>query len=445
MSNKRSTRQSSAQPPPPLSSYEQLDPIDSSQQSQPTTTPLATQHSDYDHQQAQQQLQSSFTIQATPALTRIPESPPPSGPIGITTGAPPPPPPPPGPTADAGGLSESMLKRVLEEILTNPTKQHQILGHSLPNPSDNHVLLPPPPPPAPTDVPPPPPVVPFTAAAAPPPPFTLQPPIQSGETPPPLILAPPLSVPGAVHRVLSGPISGLDARLIQSIWGGSFKATDLFKLQPDLLKSTFGLNEDVNYLGTKRCRRHGLHDKRPLHRHRKARTLPQSRRLRTLLVHLHLRHGRSLRRPSSSTRTRPNSAPLQRPQPALTHSGQNLAAATATIHWCAVLTPTPRRMATGPPPLGAIADRAPRPTGQHVPTTRKLPAVTGSAKVSTAEMAKTICWNWNNPKIGCNGASCGRLHACENCLKTDSHTTPNCPEDIKPRIARILAARAARA
>ncbi|RPA73429.1 hypothetical protein BJ508DRAFT_334075 [Ascobolus immersus RN42] len=454
------------------------------------STASTQQTSDTDHHAAQQQLQHQFPIQMTPSvLTRISESPQPQGTIGVTTGAPPPAPTNMDIDEPPAGVSEGSLKRLLEEILSDPAKRVRILGQAIPPPPPAGMAIQVPPPPFPAVAPPPPPIVlpsghdahSSSGHALPP---GQQPPL--GEiVPPPLVLAAPLSVPSAIQRVLSGPVAGLDARVVQSIWQGTFQATNLFKLQPDLLKTTFGLDQDVSYIGTNTAGImvstttaptsvteklapylnhvgfarywtiythvmgslfgdqsprlvHGLtvHLYNILNR--------ESKHLWTSLMNYHFTFHQGVLNGGHTTLLSPERWMTMDNILVADYLGFDTLLTTET--GTPGEDPSPSRSSSQGLRGGTCLGSTPL-TDTFLGHAVKKSAATESAplRASTAEMARQVCWNFNNPKTGCTGKTCGRRHACENCLREDGHITPNCPDEKKPKIARLLAQRAARA
>ncbi|RPA76692.1 hypothetical protein BJ508DRAFT_330844 [Ascobolus immersus RN42] len=127
----------------------------------------------------------------------------------------------------------SQTPAVYSTIHARPPAQPSLLGSNPPSP---------PPPPSSSSSTPPPSTSPAASTPLPPSsPPSLGPISLRRSLPPP---SQPFNVPNAVQRVLRGHISGLSATVVTSIFNGTFKALDLCKLRPDLLRQAYGLDHD---------------------------------------------------------------------------------------------------------------------------------------------------------------------------------------------------------
>ncbi|RPA76891.1 hypothetical protein BJ508DRAFT_330670 [Ascobolus immersus RN42] len=435
-----------APPPPPAASLSQLDPITSTPLSQPSIQVPSTQYSDYGQgQPSYDPVHDQLRRQQTPSTV---------------------------PTALHADILQTIQDRhdALLAAFANRIEAYEAKLNALqPNTPSQPTVAPTPPAPPPVEHPPLPPPVPTGPPAgtqppppptshvfAPPPPPTPLGPIHHGEAPP--LLSQPFSAPTAVQLVLPGHIAGLDARAVTAIFNGTFRATDLAKLQPDHLRNTYNLQEDRLYL----CQdEHGnvVSTNTPPNTTVKEKLAPYvntSTFARYWMIYTHvmaslfgslspnLIYGLNLHLYNLLYRNQSNlwTALLNyhfTHHQALLDDGHH--SLLSPDSWTTFNTALEHHL------LSHNTLRTSSIPGQTTSSSSTAkPSRNGTASSSTPrtfsveEMALQYCYIWNDPKKSCPGG-CGRRHECENCDSKD-HKTFKCPvKPVKARVQRLLAAR----
>ncbi|RPA70726.1 hypothetical protein BJ508DRAFT_336866, partial [Ascobolus immersus RN42] len=266
-------------------------------------------------------------------------------------------------------------------------------------------------------------------------------------------------LPTAVQHVLRGHITGLSAPAVSSIYNGTFKALDLCKLRPDLLRHAYGLDDEQKYL----TYTDGVLSTTA--------TSPASSIKEKLVPYVSY---------AAFTRywtiyTYIMTSLFGALHPNLVYGLNlhlyNVVDKQQKHQWSAILNyhfslhqrllddgPTalfsPERWAVIDPIMlgeylgGDTYRQSPNGAGPSstTPKTTKpagLSALPPRPPPTAEEKALQYCHFWNDPKRTCAGQDiCGRRHECENCGSKD-HKTPRCTLPFKPRVARLLQACAA--